>query len=191
MNLKLVTPAASAPIDLATVKAHLRLPSSYTAEDTMLQSYLEAAVKTAEDRTNRALMEQTWRATIDKFPKLIRVNKTPLIEVTSVKYYDPDGSLQTLSSDNYIVDSDGEPWRIIPAPGISFPSTQDRVNAVVITFKAGYSSAALVPKNIIAGILLIVDDLWKNRGSIVTGTIVSEIPLTADKLFSTERIAWL
>ena len=157
----------------------------------MLQAYIDAAVKTAEDRTNRALMEQTWRATLDKVPSLIRINKTPLISVTSIQYYDSDGSLQTLSSDDYIVDGDGEPWRIIPAPGISFPSTQDRLNAVTITFKAGYASESLVPKNIIAGILMIVDDLWKNRGTIVTGTIVSEIPLTADKLFSTERIAWL
>jgi uncharacterized phiE125 gp8 family phage protein len=191
MNLKLVTAPTSQPVSLATVKAHLRLPSSYTAEDSIIQMYLEAAVKTAEDRTNRALMEQTWRVTFDKFSPLLVINKTPLISVTSIEYYDTGGTLRTLNSGNYIVDSDSEPWRIISLPGVSFPSTQKRIGAVRITFKAGYASAAAVPKNIVSGILMMVDDLWKNRGTIITGTIVQSIPLTAEKLFDNERVTWL
>ena len=190
MNLKLITAPASTPISLYLVKQHLRLPSTYVAEDSILEIYLNAAVKYAEDRTNRALVNQEWRLTTDKFGSYLQINKTPVIAVEYVKYYDTAGVLQTLAANRYNVISSAEPWIIEPAPGITFPSTQVRRDAVQVEFTAGYASGA-VPKNIISAILLLVDDLWKNRGTIVTGTIVSEIPLTIDKLLDSERIAWL
>lgn len=191
MNFKLVTPPSTYPVTLAQVKEHLRLPASYTSEDNTLQIYLDAAVKTAEDRTNRALLAQTWRVSFDYFTPVLTINKTPLISVTHLKYYDVAGDIQTLDPSKYIVDADNEPFRITSIPGITFPSVQKRINAITVTFQAGYASAALVPKNIISGILLIVDDLYKQRGSTIVGYSVNNVPLTADKLFESERVIWL
>jgi len=195
MNLKLVTGPSATAVSLATVKAHLRLPSTYTDEDTTLQIYLEAAIKTAEDRTNRALMSQTWKAVSDRFPagtdNFFRINKTPFVSITHIKYYDTAGTIQTLNAAAYVAAASDEPFRIYPAPGYSWPLTQVRPEAVTITFVAGYTSAALIPKNIIAGILLIVDDLYKQRGSVIIGNIVNSVPLSAERLFESERVSWL
>lgn len=191
MNFKLVTAPTTTPVSLATVKEHLRLPASYTSEDTVISMYLDAAVKMAEDRTNRCLMEQTWRISYDRFPLEFLINKTPLIAVSHIKYVNSAGVLTTLSSSDYLVDADSEPWRIQPAYQKSFPICRLQNNSVTVTFTAGYASASAIPKNIIAAILLIVDDLWKNRGTIVTGTIVSQIPITAEKLLESERVIYL
>lgn len=189
ISLRQTTKPTAHPVNLATAKEHLRLPSNYTAEDNMLNAYIAAAVKIAEDRTNRQLMEATYTAKLDRFPAAIVINKTPLISVTSIKYIDTDGTEQTLSASNYLVDTYSEPFRITPAFGLSFPSTRKQNAAVTIVFKAGYASAADVPANIISGILILIDNFYKNRGDVVIGRLVSSIPLTAERLFESERVA--
>ena len=191
MNLKQTTKPSSFPVTLATVKEHLRLPSSYTTEDNMLNAYLAAAVKTAEDRTNRQLLQATWTLKTDRFPVKFIINKCPVISVDSIKYLDASGIEQTLDSANYILNALAEPFKITPAYGLSWPVCRIHPNSVTVVFKSGYATAADVPANIIAGILLIVDDLFKNRGTVVIGRIVGEIPLTAERLFETERVATL
>lgn len=136
-------------------------------------------------------MSATWRATLDLWENPIVVNKCPLIAVTNLKYYDTSGTLQTLSSDRYIVDSESEPWRVTPAFGYSFPSTQSRINAIQLNFTAGYASQAVVPANIKAAIMLIIGDLWKNRENIVIGRIVSMLPYGAEQMLVNERVRWI
>ncbi|MDP2335926.1 MAG: phage head-tail connector protein [Bacteroidota bacterium] len=191
MYLKQTIKPVSEQVPLETLKEHLRLPLSYTAEDGMLNIYLNAAAKVAEDRTNRQLLESTWTFKCDRFPEKFVINKTPLIAVDSIKYTDGTGLEQTLNASQYIVNAQAEPFEITPAYGLSWPTTRLQANAVAVTFRAGYISAEEIPSNIIAGMLLIVDDLFKNRGSIVIGRLVSNIPMTAESLFSTERVAVL
>ena len=189
MALKIVTPAASHPISLTEVKEQLRLPSAYTTEDNALSWFIQAATAVAERETNRALLTQTWKLTLDKFPlNAIICSKSPLISVTSITYIDPDGATQTWDSDEYIVDNQREPWRITPAWGYSFPLTQNRINAVTVTFTSGYASSSVVPANILHGMRLVIGDMYKNRENIVIGRQVNEIPRGAEALFSLERI---
>lgn len=190
MALKLYTAPTSEPISLADAKKQLRLPSAYTSEDDAINWYIKAAREIAERETNRALLTQTWKLTLDKFPAsgVIQCSKNPVIAITSIQYYDTAGDLQTWSADNYILDDQREPWRITPAYGLSFPSTQSRINAVTITFTAGYSSADTIPANIMQGMRLIIGDLYKNRENIVIGRLVSDISRNAIYAFHLERI---
>lgn len=190
MNLKVATKATSFPISKAEVKAHLRLPSTYTTEDSYIDSLIAASYAIAELRTNRALLETTFRATFDKFPKIIEINKTPLISITSITYIDTAGQTQTLDSSHYLIDADAEPFRITPAYGESWPSTQNRINAVTVTFKAGYSAASEIPKNIIQAMLMLCADLFKNRETVIIGRSVNQIPipLTVEALFDLEKV---
>lgn len=190
MILKLVTPATTYPVSLAEVKNHLRLPSTYESEDERLQFFIKAAVKYAEDKTNRQLLTATWRADFDKFTDPLVINKCPVIAVSTLKYYNDSGTLTTLTSTNYNVDTDSEPWRIEPAYGYSWPSARAIFNAVQVTFTAGYSSVSTVPANIKAGIMLIIGDLWRNRENVVIGRSISRIPVGADELFLQERVMW-
>ncbi|NDA93971.1 MAG: hypothetical protein EBX90_11955, partial [Betaproteobacteria bacterium] len=76
-------PPATEPLSLEEVKEHLRIDSS--AEDALLQMYIEAARKVCEHNTARALITQTWETTFDRFPG-------PVLEPSGL-----DGELLTLS----------------------------------------------------------------------------------------------
>lgn len=192
MALKLKTAATSYPLTLLEVKQQLRLPEAYTAEDDALNWYIKAATAIAERETNRALMSQTWELVLDRFPtKTIECSKNPLISIDSIKYIDTDGTEQTLDAENYIVDNKREPWRVTPAYGSTWPGTQGRINAVTITFTAGYASAAVLAEqlaNTVQGMRLLIGDMYRNRENIVIGRIVSDIPRNAITAFHLDRL---
>ena len=74
--------------------------------------------------------------------------------MTTLKYVDTSGTLQTLVQDtDYQVDADSEPGRLLPFPGKYWPPTRRQANAVQVTFVAGYGLAAAVPDTIVCAIL--------------------------------------
>lgn len=88
----------------------------------------------------------------------------PLQTVDSIKYYDATtGLLTTLDPSQYIVDNVSEPARITPAPNTTWPATQNRINAVEVTFTCGYGAAAAVPQGIKNWLLLRIGSLYENR----------------------------
>jgi uncharacterized phiE125 gp8 family phage protein len=187
MALQLITAPTAEPFTLTEVKEHLRLPLSYTTEDNTLIWCIKAARAAAEARTNRVIMPSTWKLTLDKFPSVIRVNKCPLISVTSLKYYNASNVLTTLTANtHYWVDSVSEPFRIIPVN--SFPSVYDRPGAVELTFTAGYSTDATIPIMIKHGMLLTIADMYRHRETIVIGRLVSELSKNAEWAFDQERL---
>lgn len=118
-------------------------PTANTTSDPVLNMLITSARREAEKLTGRALITQTWELLLDKFPEReIRIGMLPIQSITSVKYYDSDGALQTLGSENYTLDADAMPGWILPAYGVSWPQTYSMANAVVIRFVAGYGSAA-------------------------------------------------
>lgn len=94
----------------------------------------------------------------------------PVQTVDSIKYYDPDGTQQTLAATAYLLDTVSEPGRITPTPGTTWPSTQNRANAVEVKFTAGYGlTSASVPNGIKAWMLLRIGDMFENREAVVMG----------------------
>ncbi len=159
MGLKLITAPATEPISLTEAKAQLR--EKTIDNDAEITSLIPRARQYAEDFTHRALITQTWELTLDVFPVwAICIPKAPLSSVTSIQYIDADGNTQTLASSKYIVDTKSEPGRITPAYGESWPATRDQVNAVMITFIAGYGDSTSVPKPIAEAIELQVEILY-------------------------------
>jgi uncharacterized phiE125 gp8 family phage protein len=152
-----VTAPVATPVSLAEARAHCRAD---TADDTLLQVYLDAAVAHldgAEGILGRCLVTQTWEVTLDAFPAEIVVPLPTLQSVTSITYRDPAGSTQTVDSADYRVSGQ----RITCADG--WPDTDGEHGAVTVRFVAGYGLAASVPAAIKAAILLLVGDLYANR----------------------------
>lgn len=133
------------------------------SQDTTLATCIKAARERIETETRRAICTQTIRVTLDKFPRgddddrddfAIILPRPPLQSVSSITYIDTTGTVQTLATDRYTVDSYSEPGRIVPAYGYSWPSTRDVPNAVTITFIAGYTAANLPARaKILCGLL--------------------------------------
>lgn len=174
MSLKLITAPTAEPVSLAEAKLHLRV--DHADDDTLISSLIVAARQSAEHITGRALMPQTWELALDAFDSVICLPKPPFVSVTSVKYTDSNGVLQTLDPAAYSVDSYSEPARLIPVYGGSWPSTRSQPNAVLIRYQAGYADAAAVPQEIKSWMLLKIGALYANRESVAVGVSVAEVP---------------
>ena len=151
MPFRITTPPAAEPLHLDEVKAHSRI--QHASEDTLVSRFLRAARMDLEEILGRALVTQTLTLALDAFPfscgayaawaeseSAILLPRSPAIAVSAVTYLDPDGVTQTLAASNYLLDTFMEPNRILPAYGVSWPSTRTQVNAVQITYTAGYAT---------------------------------------------------
>lgn len=193
MKAKKVTSAANLPITLDEAKAHCRV--TFADDDTLIEELIRAATAEMETRLQRTLCDSTWSITLDKFPADgIRLPHPPILQVNSVVYYSQAGTQLTLSADDYIVDTASEPGWIVPAPGKTWPSTLERINAVTVTYRAGYRLGGTsheqrdaVPRDIRAYLLIRVATMYENREGIVTGTIVSNVT-ALDSLWQPYRV---
>lgn len=173
------------PVSVIDIKEHCRIDND--DEDMLVESYLKAARRWCEDFTRRSFINTTWVAKLDSFPGwVIEIEKCNLQSVTSVQYVDTAGATQTFS--NTLVDTHSKPARITPAYGYDWPSVRDQMNAVTVSFVAGYgATAATVPDSIKSAIKILCAHLYENREPVVTGTIISPVPFSVESLLWMER----
>jgi uncharacterized phiE125 gp8 family phage protein len=170
-----VITAPAAVVTWAQADEHLKLDG-----DTSQQAYVEgliSAVTAHIDGPNgwlgRAIGVQTLEAVLDGFVyDPIALPCRPILDIVSISYQDGAGAWQVLEAAAYELRGDelGTAW------GKSWPSTRayrGAGDAVKIRYRAGYESP---PMPIRIAILMMVDDLFRNRGNVTTGTI-TEIPM--------------
>lgn len=138
MSLKLITPPAALAVSLDAARTSARLDDPEA--DIELRQVVQQHTREAEHLTGRALVEQTYRLTLDRFAGAILLEKPPILTVVHVKFYDQAGVQQTLHPDDYLLDAESEPGYVLPAPGRSWPATQARVNAVEVAYTCGYGA---------------------------------------------------
>jgi hypothetical protein len=197
-SLVVVTPPGSEPITIDEAKLHLRVTG--TDDDAYITGLITAVRQHLEKIENRCFMTQTLRMQLDSFPDLpnatlkffiptysvesylaraislmsgpLRLLRSPVQSVTSIKYLDANGTLQTLAQNpgpglpGYIVDTDSEPARIAPANNLPWPVTLAQQSAVQVLYVAGYSSADLVPETVKHAMKLLIGELYENREAI-------------------------
>jgi uncharacterized phiE125 gp8 family phage protein len=163
MSLKLITAASTPAVTLAEAKLHLRVDG--TDDDSLITAMVSAATQVAEQMTNRALSEQTWEITLDHFPCSFNLTRAPVASITSLKYYDIDGTLQTLASSAYVLDNSNDygPARVTPAYMEIWPGARSQAAAVALRYVAGYATASVVPESIKSWIKLQVGAMYENR----------------------------
>jgi len=195
MALRLITGPTVEPITLAQAKAHLRV--DHTDDDLWITAAIIGCRVYAENFMGRALVSQTWELVIDEFPDDgdIKLPKSPLRSVVSIKYDDAAGVETTMSTLDYYVDTASEPGWVVVAN--DWPTTLDSINTVRIQFVAGYAPSADSPDNLVAnipqsiinGILLHLGFMYANRESVVVGTTVAAIPWGGvDELYRQYRV---
>ena len=177
-----------AAITTAQAKEHLRI--THSDEDTYIAAIVLAASEWCEEFQNKVYVQREVIDYLDAFPTEIRPRKSPLISVDTVKYYDTDGVLQTLAAATYDVGTYKEPGRIALAYNQSWPSIRTMINAVVVTYQAGWVARANIPEEIKHAVKLMVGHLYENREAASQVTI-SSIPLGVKTLLSMKRsITW-
>ncbi len=146
-------------ITLAEAKIHLRV--DHASEDALIERLIAAARLYAEARTGRATTVATYRLALDSFPDgPLELPVPPLVAVTGITYRDEAGVQQTVAPADYFSDAISEPGWVSPQPGLTWPKTQERMSAVLVTYTAGY---AVVPANFRAWMFLALTDLYERR----------------------------
>jgi uncharacterized phiE125 gp8 family phage protein len=159
------------PVTVEELKGHLRVTS--TSEDDEIESFIKAAtgkLDGADGSLGRALITQTWELTLDAFPRReVSLPLPPLQSVVSIKYDDVTGVEQTLAVENYKVDNRSQPGWVLPVG--SWPPTYSGINAVRITFIAGYGdNGDDVPEPLRQAIRLWAGHLYENREAVITAS---------------------
>lgn len=180
------------PITVSELKAHLRITG--TDHDDMLEAIIPVARSRAELFTKRYLRvgatakAAIYRLYLDKFPKIIQIYQAPVVEISSIYYYNSGGVLTLLDPAEYNTDIISEPARIAEAYSKSWPTIRDRIHSVYVQFTSGYQLAASVPDQIKQGILMIAAHLFENPSDVVTGTQVNSIPQSSEWLLTDFRL---
>lgn len=180
------TPSADV-ITLADAKLHCRVDSDITADDGLITALIAQATDYVERSTNQPLLTQTWTAFADSFSDEMSL-KANLQSVTSVKYIDDAGILQTLAADVYEVDAQSLVGGIYKAYGEWWPSVRCQKHAVQIEFVCGFADPTEVPDSIVTLIKLLVGHWYANREAVIVGTSVSELPVAVEHLININKV---
>jgi uncharacterized phiE125 gp8 family phage protein len=149
------------PITLQDAKDVLDFGTTTADDDRKIMALIPAAIAAVEVDAQRAIANQTWILRMDEFPyEEIELRKPPVNGVTSVVYLDADNQSTTLSASEYQVDLESAPARITPVFSSSgWPVTYCALNAVTVTFTAGYVETP-IPAEAIRAILLALKAIY-------------------------------
>lgn len=158
-SFKRTVDPAVGPVTVNELRTALDLDDS--ADDAELQRLLNTAVADVEKDSLRALLTQTWVLKMDHFPLVIELRRCPVASVSSITYV-TDSVTTTLSASLYQTDLNSEPARITPAYGEIWPThDSDTLNAITVTFVAGYTNAAAVPRSAWNAVLVAATHLYR------------------------------
>jgi hypothetical protein len=184
LNYILVTPTNELAISLAELKAYLKIPSSFTQEDAILTMMIKSTTMLFERITGRELINKAYRTYLDNFPYYenpyrpegvtlltlkykdngIIIRKSLLQSISSIKYY-KNGILETWNSNDYYFSSDYDYSSVYIGESKKFPQIDERKQAIIIEFVAGYgANSTFVPEDIKLALFQMSAYLYENRG---------------------------
>lgn len=166
LKSKLDGDPGTSPLLLEDFKLHAKIDG--TDEDTLVQSYIDAATNQAQLYTRRTLLTGSYIGLIDRIPGQIQFDITPVdIDSIVVKYYDSDNEIQTLAPSEYVIKDYGNDEYLVIEFNGTMPSTYNRYDAVQIEFDAGYEEC---PEPILQAIRMQASAYYENRQSEIVGS---------------------
>jgi len=186
MAFDIVTAATTEPITLTEAKNFLRV--DHTDDDTLISVLITASRQMCEEYTRRILVTTTIDEFFDQFPtnswnnlhNMIYLSRGPVASITSVKYVNEIGSELTIDSSKYVTDLISEPARIQSTDG--WFSLAGVMNQVIVRYVVG-SDVSSIPKPLIQGMMLVISDLYDQRGD-----RVKRLPTASEYLWNPYRV---
>ncbi len=153
MILSVVTPASQI---ITTEEAKKHLNVNGISQDGYIDSLVQAATVALENYTEGQLGVATYELLIDGFKDLC-LEKHPVSAISSITYFDSSNVQQTLAVSFYDLFTGEQKSRLIfDNP----PDTYDRIDAVTITYVAGYSS---IPTPLLHAVKLTLGSFYSKR----------------------------
>jgi len=192
MNVTITGQPPFDPVTLQDVYKSLRLDTEGSpethADDSLLASLITAATRHVEHMGRLSTIRRHLRVSYPRFPakptefvrygpadRMKSVNALamiypPVLNISSVRYYDADNTLQTIPHADYLLPDQQQP-QVVFKTGYIAPTLYDRPDAVQINYYAGYQPsvnnpttqaeyAANVPTSIKRAIILQVQALY-------------------------------
>jgi uncharacterized phiE125 gp8 family phage protein len=182
MYISRTTPAAaSGVLSTADLKEFLRV--EHALDDSLIDAIRDAAVRWVEDYLSTFLGDAPAIAYLDAFTSG-NFPIFPIQSITEVKYYDVDGVLQVLSTDNYYFDLIRAPARIVFTNPPAIES--ERLSAVIIVTFAGYLEAD-IPGPVLHAVKLVAAHFYENRAE-EQRNVSHRLKLGVDSLLSQYRL---
>lgn len=185
----IVTESNTEPITLDQATDHLRIDSNDDLE--YVAALIPVAREYIEGVTGQVFGQSTWLMSFESWgcasPEIygrIPIYRSPLVSVESIKYYAPDAAtLSTLATTEYRVITTGKPGSV-QVYG-SFPSVDDRPDAIQISFTAGTGCPA--SPTLTHAVKMLVTHLYENRMPVAFASC-QEIPYTLRTLIENNKI---
>jgi uncharacterized phiE125 gp8 family phage protein len=172
-------------VSVAELKKHVGIDFNETYYNDMLESMEAAAVEYIESRSRLTLRQSTWLVTVEEFPKdrePLALPIWPILDASTVvvQYTPPVGSLTTLTGTQVAIAS--PPASVYPDPVEYWPETlENKIDAVRITFTAGWTIAT-IPAMVKHAVKLLVAHWFRNRETVIVGSISKEMEHAVDRL---------
>lgn len=171
------------PVTYEECAAHSRVDSE--SDRDYLTALIPVAREMVDGITGRASISATYKMVAPSFAVAAREGyslanreiplfRSPLVSVSSVKYYDADNVLQTITPETgYFIVTSTETGRVILKDDP--PVTYERPDAVQIEFVAGHESPGEVTALHRHAIKMLAGHLYDER-AVVAATELKEIP---------------
>lgn len=162
---QLVAAPQGAPVTVQEGQDFLKLDGN--SDSALVTSMIAAATVWAETYTGLTFMPRTLRQWNDFFPQnaILSLLGGPVTAVTAVKYFLEDDSENLFAATNYLVDTVGQPARIVIHRDVVMPTVLRAANAWSVDYVCGYADAGSVPAAIKEAIKQIVAQMYEARGT--------------------------
>jgi len=185
---RIVTDPEVEPVSVPEMKEHLRISVDNTDDDKFLTDAITESRQEIEDITGLAFVTQTWILTLDQWPSqrepwwdgvrqgaitelhamdgVMELPRYPLQSVPSANVYDDEGiATAGVVADVFDVDAQQMPGRMALKSGATWPIATREINAVDVTYIAGYGNANTdVPAPLRRAVRNMVAYVYAHRG---------------------------
>ncbi|WP_223596889.1 head-tail connector protein [Brucella suis] len=184
MTMFLVTPPALEPVTIADARAFLRI--STESEDDILGRLITTARELVEAETGLALIDQTWRLRVDRWPRSGRLAlfKYPIKAVTGVVAYRPDGAAISFLPEEFALHHDRRPQRLYMA---QYPDASTFCG-IEVDFIAGFGESGVeVPDTLKQAILTLTAHLYESRAGVNADAVQRSFPPIVNQMVDSWR----
>lgn len=176
---KVTVQPASEPLTVAEAKYHCKVDDSSTNETDYFSRLITRARRIAENYTGLSFLTQTRQLNLDYFPcGTIELPHGP-VQSVEIEYFNTSGvSTALVEGTDFRVSGD----RVQTING--WPTPKDMIDAITITYVAGYLNTYEdpLPEEAIEGCIKLVARLYEKRGDEDLTPLTAEIMDTLDPI---------
>ncbi len=186
MSALLLVPPSAEPWTVAEAKSFLRV--EHGDDDTIIAALIAAARGHVEALTRRALLTQSWRLVLDRWPRdgRIALNMAPLRSLTAARVYDAANNPASIDVETFVVDTAAN---AIASPCWSLPVPGRFSAGIELDLQLGYGpNSSDVPDVLRHAIRMLIAHWYENRGLAALGETVAVLPAGVGAMIAPYRV---